>query len=755
MSGAQQPREASHLTAEGLRQPVRLLTDRYGLTHIYAGNEPDLFFAQGFNAARHRLWQIDLWRRRGLGQLAEVFGYGFVAQDRANRLFLFQGDMEAEWAAYHPGTKAICEDFCRGINAYLDLIAVDGAVLPEEFQTLGTLPARWSAADIVRIRSNTLTANATSELQRCALRQQGRSAVDGLRVGLQPVPPAATAACDIADCAALVTLLELATAPVIITRDRLTATEADIDAWADPKRFIEPAIAPAGVRGAEGSNNWVLAGAKTASGAPLLANDPHRALQTPALRYAVHLSCPAFSIIGGGEPALPGISIGHNGAVAFGLTIFPADQEDVFVFDYDDAGSHPAMVEHGSAIAVRGGMPLECRTYAYGISPVLQLDATKRRGVALRTVWSEPGAAPYLGGLALSTVGSVAEVRTRLATWRLPAVNYVAADATGSIGWFVAGAIPQRKAGSGVVPERSIGDPWSGFVANACLPTRVDPASGYVMSANEFNLPDGWDPATPLSYEWYEDFRARRIGDVLSRASNSVVADSIALQNDVRSLAATDLIDCLRVSLDPPALEALSTQARTLLAWDGVIDNTAPQTSFFHHWLEILKAAVVILIDKPGYQTVDVSTEAVIAALHRLPIAQRAAILRDTLHTADRSFRDAHDMPSRRALFRHAIQDDVRQEKSFHSGPVAWNGDDTTVHLGKSNRDPDLIEVGASFRIVIDVSDWDQSRWQNVPDQSLGDDAGSTMAPLLYSKAAVTRAASEDLTLQPGTAARS
>ncbi|WP_158809669.1 penicillin acylase family protein [Beijerinckia sp. L45] len=748
MGGTQQTTASSALLVDGLRQPAHLLTDRHGLTHIYADNEPDLFFAQGFNAARHRLWQIDLWRRRGLGQLAEAFGYGFVAQDRASRLFLFQGDMEAEWAAYHPGTKAICEDFCRGINAYLDLIDRGEAVLPDEFRTLDVTPQRWSAADIVRIRSNTLTANGISELQRCALRRDGRDAIDGLRAILRPSPPAAEAPCDIADCAALITLLELATAPVIITRARLAATEADIEVWADPKRFVAAGDPQSDAgRPIEGSNNWVLSGAKTASGAPLLANDPHRALQTPALRYAVHLCCPAFSIIGGGEPALPGISIGHNGAVAFGLTIFPADQEDVFTFNLEDAGTHPAIVEHVSSIAVRGGTPLECRTFAYGTSAVLRLDAMKRSGIALRTVWSEPGAAPYLGGLALTTVRRVADVRARLAEWRLPAVNYVTADVAGAIGWFVAGAIPQRRPGSGVVPERSVGDPWSGFVANAHLPTRIDPACGYVMSANEFNLPDGWDPATPLSYEWYENFRARRIHEVLGQAGDATVADSIALQHDIRSVAALDLLDRVRACLDPAAIAALPMPAKALLDWDGTIANDAPETRFFHHWLaDVLKPAMAILVDEPKDDSVEVLTEALVATLDALPTPRRAEILTDTLHAAAEN--PARHQPQRRALFRHAIQDDVRPGRSFHAG-AAWNGDDTTVHMGKSGRDPGFVELGASFRIVVDLADWDQSRWQNVPDQSIGGEGAAAMVPLLYSRALVEAAVALAMILHP------
>ncbi len=152
------------ITLPNLRQPVEILIDHWGVPHIYAKNEADLFFAQGFNAARDRLFQIDLWRRRGLGQLSEVFGPAFIEQDKATRLFLYRGDMGKEWAAYGPSAKQIAEHFVAGINAYIDWLTQHPDRTPWEFKQLGYTPSKWSAEDVVRIRSHGLTRNLDSEV---------------------------------------------------------------------------------------------------------------------------------------------------------------------------------------------------------------------------------------------------------------------------------------------------------------------------------------------------------------------------------------------------------------------------------------------------------------------------------------------------------------------------------------------------------------------------------------------------------------
>jgi penicillin amidase len=174
------------ITLSNLRQRVEILIDHWGVPHIYAKNEADLFFAQGFNAARDRLFQIDLWRRRGLGQLSEVFGQAFVEQDKAARLFLYRGDMDKEWAVYGPSAKQIAENFVAGINAYIDWLAQHPDRRPWEFKELSYAPAKWSADDVVRIRSHGLTRNLSSEVARSRVVCAADLKSDEVRVGLQP-----------------------------------------------------------------------------------------------------------------------------------------------------------------------------------------------------------------------------------------------------------------------------------------------------------------------------------------------------------------------------------------------------------------------------------------------------------------------------------------------------------------------------------------------------------------------------------------
>ena len=155
------------MTVPGLQQPAEIVVDCWGIPHIRAQTTHDVFFVQGFNIARDRLYQIDVWRKRGLGQMAADYGPGFLAQDRAARLFVYRGDMAAEWAAYgNPESEAICQAFADGINAYLSLAEADPSLLPPEFAAMGIKPARWAAADVVRVRSHALSRNVESEVIR-------------------------------------------------------------------------------------------------------------------------------------------------------------------------------------------------------------------------------------------------------------------------------------------------------------------------------------------------------------------------------------------------------------------------------------------------------------------------------------------------------------------------------------------------------------------------------------------------------------
>ncbi|MCZ6643325.1 MAG: penicillin acylase family protein, partial [Gammaproteobacteria bacterium] len=311
--------EDSSYSVKGLTKPAEILVDTWGVPHIYAQTHYDAFFAQGFNAARDRLWQIDLWRLRGLGELSAALGARYLEQDKAARLFLYRGDMYREWLAYGSDAKRIAEAFTAGINAYIDTLADHPELTPPEFGLLGYAPAIWSPEDVVRIRSNGLWRNVVNEVRRAQI---------ACKLGLDAAPlwkvlepqwetriPIGLDPCDIPE--AVLDLYLLAKAPVPFDEP----TPGLARTWTD-----EPGTDL-------GSNNWVVAGNRTATGRPILADDPHRGHAVPSLRYLAHLVAPGLNVIGAGEPALPGISIGHNERIAFGLTIFPIDQEDLYVYE--------------------------------------------------------------------------------------------------------------------------------------------------------------------------------------------------------------------------------------------------------------------------------------------------------------------------------------------------------------------------------------------------------------------------------------
>ena len=302
-------REVSGLTAPG-----EIVVDHWGIAHVYGANTRDAFFLQGYNAARDRLWQIDLWRKRGLGRLAASFGPKFVEQDRASRLFLYRGDMAAEWAAYPAEAKSWTEAFVAGINAYIAEIRAGRRPAPPEFAMTGSAPESWTADDVVRIRSHALVGNLTAEVIRARSLCLGGLPYEPLRRKLEPaheiqVPKG------LDPCVVGPEVLKdylLATGNVSFDGRTMVAEAPDLKRLAEHNTEVTR----------EGSNNWIVDAAHSTTGRPILANDPHRAHGVPSLRYVVDVNAPDLHVIGAGEPALPGVSFGHNDTAAWGLTIF-------------------------------------------------------------------------------------------------------------------------------------------------------------------------------------------------------------------------------------------------------------------------------------------------------------------------------------------------------------------------------------------------------------------------------------------------
>ena len=434
------------LEVPGLSQPVEILRDRWGVSHIYAQNEADLFFAQGYNVARDRLFQLELWRRQATGTESEILGRKALKRDIGTRLFLFRGDLKQEMNWYHPHGETIINAFVSGINAYVDETVSNPNLLSPEFKMLGIKPGKWTPA-VVITRFNGLLANVTQELTLAqAVRVLGPDRVKELEY-FQPENP------------------KLDIDPAI---DQTLLTPSLLDfynAFREPLRFTSDDLMPEYRRSAKastalndatsvsavdlsqrrediGSNNWVVSGKLTPSGFPMMMNDPHRTQSVPSLRYWVHLVAPGWNVIGAGEPALPGVSIGHNEFGAWGLTIFGGDSEDLYVYELNPAnptqykyrGKWEEMRVIKESVAIKGEAPapVELRYTRHG--PVVYVDQEHHKAYAVRAAWMEIGSAPYLASLRMDQAHSWAEFRDACSYSLTPSENMVWADRDGNIG---------------------------------------------------------------------------------------------------------------------------------------------------------------------------------------------------------------------------------------------------------------------------------------------------------------------------------
>ena len=312
------------LRVAGLEAPVNILTDCWGIAHIYAENQHDLFFAQGFNAAHDRLFQLEIWRRRVLGRMAEIQGPKALKRDIGARLLSFRGDLENEYAYYHPDGKTIITSFVDGVNAYIRQALEDPDTLPLEFRLLGITPEPWTP-EIVLGRIGGIFHNLETEvLIARALKTMSPDTIRML-LHLHPGQPEVK----VPDGIELDAIPDDVLMYYLAAREAVEFSPEDIVNPTDraPQTQTDGAGNSSGLNKFrdEGSNNWVISGVKTLSRQPFVVNDPHRLIKAPSLRYWVHLVAPGWNVIGGGEPHLPGVSIGHNQYGAWGLTIFPTD----------------------------------------------------------------------------------------------------------------------------------------------------------------------------------------------------------------------------------------------------------------------------------------------------------------------------------------------------------------------------------------------------------------------------------------------
>ena len=764
----------SEALLSNLRQPVQILVDRWGVPHLYAQNEAHLFFAQGFLIARERLFQIDLWRRRGLGQLAEVFGPAYIEQDRATRLFLYRGDIAKEWAAYGPSTEQMFQQFVAGINAYLDWLDGHPDQMPFEFKYLNYKPARWNTEDAIRIRSHGYLYNLESEVARAKVACAAGLEADGIRRVLEPTwqtqIPEGLNPCLPED---VLKVYSLATHEFRLMRK-------------PPKVAMQSNRDPTEFHGE--SNNWVISAAKSATGRAILASDPHLEYSQPSVRYLLDLNSPTLHVIGATRPESPGVMLGHNDWIAFGSTSFPIDEEDLYVYELNPANPDQykykgqwesiQVVHETIKVKGQGEVPVELKFSRHG--PVVYVEKEKNRAFAVRSAWLEPGTAPYFPSAEKLRCRTFADYKKSLERWGTPSLNHIYADLKGNIGWVPRGFAPIRPNWDGLLPVPGDGRyEWAGRWTGDQLPTTYNPRSGYITTSNEMNLPNEYPyKERKLSFEWAVPFRHQRIDEVLAATPHVSIEDSMRLQNDVTAIPARKLVGLLQSLQSDDAKTAASLQL--LRGWNASEDADSSAALLYEVWYSrhLRRAIKDVVLRPPAAAVIDSPNLLVLLDSLKHPeqlfvdnaSAKRDALLLSTLRDA---YEDAEKLAGpdpkqwkwgnvHQNFGEHPFSAvlDEQTRTNLNVGPLAQAGSEFTPNRASYRTNDFRVTVGPTIRVVIDVGNWDNSRAVNYPGQSANPDSShyrdlaplwqrGEYFPLLYTRKAAENATETRIDLTP------
>ncbi len=780
------------LTVQGLEEPVEILKDRWGISHIYALTEHDLFFAQGYAAARDRLFQFEIWRAQATGTTADILGPRALERDRGTRLFKFRGDMTQEMRHYHPRGDEIIPAYVDGVNAYIAEALKHPDDLPLPFRLLDLRPKPWTP-EVVISRHQGLLSNISQELSTGrAVCEIGGKALEEL-VYYHPHDPDLELD-DAIDCQSLIDNDILGVYNAF--RRRVNFQPRDIVAAefrSDQESYTRLAAALYAEedqllrndRDDIGSNNWVVSGERTQDGYPFMVNDPHRAQGVPSLRYWVHLVGPGWNVIGAGEPEIPGVSIGHNGYGAWGLTVFRTDSEDLYVYrtnpndpdQYWYKGRWEDMEVIEETIQVKDSSPVTVELKYPRHGPVVFEDDEKDLAYAVRAGWMEIGGAPYLASLRMNQARSWEEFRDACAYSNIPGENMVWADRDGNIGWQSVGIAPIRRNFSGMVPVPGDGRfEWDGYLPIKAKPHEFNPTRGFIETSNSNHTPPDFPYLEAIGYTWSDPYRWARASEVLGSGRRFSLMDMVQLQHDYLSIPARTLVPLLA---DLEADEGRVEEARRrLLEWDYVLDKNSVEAGIYVAFeRRLLDNIAAIKVPPEVRDYLGIGMKTMIDVLlspdgdfGQDPIRGRDMLLLRTLEQAVNDLRQklGRDMDDwvygqadyHHATIRHPLSPavDAATRARLDVGPVPRGGYGYTVG-NTGNRDNQT--SGASFRIFVDTRDWDQTLGMNSPGQ-VGDPdspfydnlfdlwADDKVFPAFYSREKIESVTAEHLELRPG-----
>jgi penicillin amidase len=715
----------------GLREPVEIIRDAWGVTHIYAKNQDDMFFAQGFVMGQDRLWQLHMWRMTAEGRLSEILGPAAFDRDRQTRLGKFRGPYDdKEWTSYHPDGKKIFTAWTNGLNAY---IAQAMSNLPLEFKLTGLTPEPWKP-------ETPLLRGGTGDGGELALARLVKRV--GVKEATRQRMPDPWSEIVIPDGLDLATIAEEAPAGGRGGRGGLPRPQivppydALVGRGGAGGDFVEP------VNPDPGSNNWTISGKHTATGKPIVANDPHREVGNPSLRYIVHLVSPGWNVIGAGEAPFVGVALGHNTRVAWGLTITGTDQTDTFIEETNPAnpnemkylGAWEPFTIVREEIKIKGEAP---RTVEFKISrhgPVFLEDPKNHRAYVTRSTAHEPGTAPYLAGLRLSQATDCKDFMERALYWKAPTENLNCGDVDGNISLQSSALTPNRRGWDGRMPVPGTGKyEWDGFRTD--LPRRLNPTSGYIATANNnINTSGYWPPVVFKSLTAIPYDRITRVEQVLNEMffgpnpRKFTIADSERLQHDAYMLQASYDQDLFTGwTGKTPQTE----KARTLIAaWNAVLDKDSAAAAIYQTWRQTVDAKATQFY-RPLDERRPFVEPGLVLAIERLTQTQGADWSQwrwGRMHTQ---------------AFAHPLV------RAFDVPTIERSGGTGTPFAG-----------GASYRENMDVADWDRSTVTNVPGQSAQPESEfyanllplwdkGEFFPMLYTRAKVDQNARHRMNLKP------
>lgn len=748
--GASQPQIDGRITLPGAHASIDIVRDAEGIPHIYAHSTDDAYFALGFVHAQDRLWQMEMNRRIAAGRMAEILGPNAVGTDRFLRSLGVRRNAEAILANLGPDTRAALDAYANGINAYL---ANRSGPLPPEFLITGApAPAPWQPADSIgwqTMMAWDLGANWTQELLRMRLSQ--RLSLQQINAFLPPYPGDA----------------------VTPTQD-YTGLYRTLAGTTQQLAAVAKIAPPSYVEGM-GSNNWVVSGALSDTGKPLLANDPHLGLSAPALWYLAHLSAPGLNVIGATLPGIPGVVLGHNDRIAWGFTNTASDVQDLYIERINPANPKQYQTPDGWAdfrqrteiIKVKGkpDVSVEVRETRHGpvvtgALPFVDKAPVDARQYAIAFAWTalRPDDLTLQAGIQFNKARNWQEFVESAKDFASPQQNIVYADIDGNIGFIAPGRVPLRKPendlqGLAPAPGWDARYDWDGFIPFDALPRRYNPAAQRVITANQKII----GPEYPyfLTSEWSLPYRANRIAALLDAEPRHGIGSFARIQGDHVSPAAQQLLPLLR------HVAPHSDQARAALAalskWNGAMDGDRAEPLIFNAWMReasrqifadelgtvlmndyweqrnVHQAMVDVLSDANGQgvwckntsiaasgkpqtcsSVLAASLDTALADLVRRYGADAARWRWGKAHEARSEHRPFGKVAALAGLF------DIRTESP---------GDTYTINVGRYNlrdeAEPFTNRHAASLRALYDLSDLDNSRFIHSTGQS-----GNVLSPL-------------------------